>query len=130
VDTRWGWLLAAAALGVGWWSYGWRGVVLALTVTAFWMLLQLSRTLRLMRQAAEAPLGHVASAVMFHARLRAGLSLADVIRSAGSLGRKVKDDPQTFAWADPGDACVEVEFVSGRCSSWRLRRPQDAASGA
>lgn len=121
-----GWALGAAALAAGWWGYGWRGVVLALTVIVFWLLLQFSRTVRLLRQAAEAPVGHVASAVMFHAGLRIGLPLADVIRSAGSLGRKVKDDPETFAWSDIGDVRVEVEFVAGRCSSWQLLRPQAA----
>jgi hypothetical protein len=130
MDTRLGWLLAAAALGVGWWNYGWRGLVLAATVITFWMLLQFSRAVRLLRRAGKAPLGHVDSAVMFNARLRVGLSLADVIRLAGSLGRKVNDDPQTFAWSDPGDACVEVEFASGRCSSWRLRRPPEAGKSA
>ena len=40
-----GWALAAAALAAGWLGYGWRGLVLALSVIAFWLLLQASRTL-------------------------------------------------------------------------------------
>lgn len=123
MDARVGWLLAAAALALGWWGYGWQGVVLAVTVIVFWLLLQFSRTVRLLRQAAGAPVGHVASAVMFQARLREGMRLADVIRAAGSLGRKVKDDPETFAWTDPGEVSVEIELASGRCRSWRLLRP-------
>jgi hypothetical protein len=35
--------LAVAALGLGYTSYGWRGVVLAVTVVVFWLLLQFSR---------------------------------------------------------------------------------------
>lgn len=123
MDARLGWLLAAAALGVGWWSYGWRGLVLAATVIVFWMLLQFSRTVRLLRQAAQAPVGHVDSAVMLQARLRVGQPLGDVIRAAGSLGRRVKEHPETFAWTDRGDVRLEVEFVNGRSSVWRLERP-------
>lgn len=123
MDARWGWVLALAALAAGGWSYGWRGVVLAMTVIAFWLLLQFSRALRVLRQAADAPVGQVPNAVMFHAQLRAGLPLADVIRRAGSLGRKLGDEPETFAWADGGDARVEVEFAAGRCVAWRLVRP-------
>ena len=37
-----GWALAAAALLAGWLSYGWRGLVLALSVIAFWLLLGVS----------------------------------------------------------------------------------------
>lgn len=130
MDSRWGWVLAAVAMAAGWWSYGWRGVVLAVTVVVFWLLLQFSRTVRLLRQAAHAPVGHVASAVMFHARLRAGMHLADVIRLAGSLGRKVREEPETFAWADAGGVGVEAEFVAGRCTSWRLLRPDATGSQA
>ena len=125
-----GWLIAAAALAVGWWAYGWPGIVLAASVIVFWLLLQFSRTVRVLRQAAGAPVGHVPSAVMFNAKLRAGLPLADVIRLAGSLGRKLKDDPETFAWADTADVRVEVEFAAGRCSAWRLERPGAQSDGA
>jgi hypothetical protein len=121
-----GWALAAAALVVGWLSYGWRGLVLGLTVIAFWMLLQFSRTLRVLRRAAESPLGHVESAVMFNAKLHAGLRLPQVIALARSLGRKlgadVADEPEVFVWRDGGDDEVEVTFVNGRCTRWHLRR--------
>jgi hypothetical protein len=127
VDARLGWLLAAAALGVGWWSYGWRGLVLATTVIMFWLLLQFSRAIRLLRQAANAPVGKVPNAVMLHARLRLGMPLADAIRIAGSLGRKTHDAPETFSWSDEGGVRVEVEFVAGRCAAWRLHRPEEAA---
>jgi len=128
MDARLGWLLAAAALVVGWWSYGWRGLVLAATVIAFWLLLQFSRAMRVLRNAASAPVGRVPNAVMFHARLRAGVPLADVIRAAGSLGRKTREQPETFAWSDAGDVRVEVEFAAGRVSAWRLHRSDPTTS--
>lgn len=117
-----GWTLAVAAVVVGYISYGWPGVVLAATVVVFWLLLQFSRALRVMRSAAQAPVGHVASAVMLHAQLQAGMRLLDVVRLTRSLGRKLRDDPQTFAWSDESGAEVEIEFVAGRCRSWRLTR--------
>ena len=55
MDARWGWALATLAVAVGWWQMGWMGVVLAITVTVFWLLLQFSRSLRVMRNAADAP---------------------------------------------------------------------------
>jgi hypothetical protein len=130
MDARLGWLLAAAAVAVAWWGYGWPGLVLAATVIAFWLLLQFSRTLRLLRGAASAPVGHVPNAVMFHAKLRERMPLADVIRAAGSLGRKTSDQPETFAWTDAGDVRVEVELRAGRCAAWRLRRPDAQTDGA
>ena len=120
-----GWTLAAGALLVGWFGYGWRGLVLALTVLAFWLLLQFSRTVRVLRAAAQSPVGHVASAVMLQARLHQGMRLTEVIGITRSLGRKLADDPETFAWRDAGGDEVEVEFAAGRCAQWRLRRQAD-----
>ena len=117
-----GWALAAAALLAGWFGYGWRGVALALTVIAFWLLLQFSRALRVLRSAAGSPLGHVDNAVMFNARLRAGMRLPEVIGLTRSLGRKVGDAPETLAWGDGGGDEVWIEFVDGRCTRWTLRR--------
>jgi hypothetical protein len=117
-----GWALAVAALVVGWLGYGWRGVALALTVIAFWLLLQFSRTLRVLRNAAQSPLGHVDSALMFNAKLSIGLRLPEVIGMTRSLGCKVSNDPEVFAWRDGGGDEVELTFVNGRCTQWHLRR--------
>ena len=118
-----GWALAALAVAAGSVSYGWRGVLLAVTVIVFWLLLQFSRALRVMRLAARAPVGHVASAVMLHARLNAGMQMIDVVKLARSLGRKLRDEPETLAWRDDSGAEVEVEFAGGRCKHWCLTRP-------
>ena len=117
-----GWALAALAVAAGYLAYGWPGVVLALSVTVFWLLLQFSRALRVMRLAAKAPVGHVPSAVMLHTKLREGMRLMEVIKITHSLGRKDRDDPETFAWADESGAEVQVEFVDGLCRAWRLTR--------
>lgn len=111
------------ALVAGYTGYGWRGVLLAATFIVFWLLLQFSRALRVMRLAAQAPVGHVASVVMLHARLHAGMQMMDVVKLTRSLGRKLHDGPEAFAWRDDSGAEVEVEFAGGRCMKWRLVRP-------
>ena len=123
MSAKLGWALAVLALAAGYLGYGWRGLLLALTVIAFWLLLQFSRALRVMRLAARAPVGHVPSAVMLHARLHAGMQMMNVVKLTRSLGRKLRDEPDTFAWRDESGAEVEVEFADGRCRSWRLTRP-------
>jgi Flp pilus assembly protein TadB len=117
-----GWALVAAAVAAGYIGYGWRGVALAITVTAFWLLLQFSRSLRVLRQAAEAPVGQVASAVMLHSRLHSGMQLPQVLKITRSLGRRVADEPETWAWADAGGDEVHVVLRDGRISSWELKR--------
>jgi len=119
-----GWALAVVALVVGYFGYGWGGVLLTATVVVFWLLLQFNRALRAMRLAAGAPVGHVPSAVMLHAKLQAGMRLMDVIKLTHSLGHKVRDEPETFSWRDESGAIVEIEFAAGRCRNWRLIRSE------
>jgi len=125
-----GWGLAGLAVIVGYWGYGWPGVALATTAIVFWLLLQFSRALRALRLAAGAPVGQVPSAVMLHARLHLGMRLADVIRIARSLGRKVGNDPETFAWCDESGAEVQIEFARGRSRAWQLKRNGQARADA
>lgn len=131
-----GWSLAVLAVAAGFVGWGWPGVVLALTVVVFWLLLQFSQTLRVLRAAGQRPVGHVQSAIMLNSRLRAGLRLLDVIRLTGSLGHKLGDEagsvPEAWRWVDAGGDAVRVELASGRVSAWRLERaPEEpAASGA
>jgi hypothetical protein len=127
MNAAWGWVLAVLAIAVGYASYGWPGVLLAAGAIVFWLLLQFSRALRVMKQAGQAPVGHVASAVMLQARMRQGLRLMEILPMTGSLGEKMADDPETFRWTDPSGASVTVELVGGRCSAWRFDRPADAA---
>jgi hypothetical protein len=109
--------------------WGWRGALLALSAIVFWVLAQLTRSMRLMRRAAQRRVAHVDSAVMLHARLRRGLQMLEVIRLAGSLGRRI--DPGSddlWAWSDDGGAEVTVTFRNGRCQRWELRRLQESGA--
>ena len=124
-----GWALAVVAVAVGFAGYGWPGVLLALTVIVFWLLLQFSRALRALRVASGRPVGTVASAVMLHARLRVGLRLPQVLALTRSLGRRVADEPETFTWADECGDEVQVELRDGRVSGWRLLRACGAGDG-
>jgi hypothetical protein len=128
LNAAWlGWVLAVAALAAGYVAYGWRGVLLALSVVVFWLLLQFSRSLRVLRQAAGAPVGDVANAVMLQARLHTGMRLPDILKLTRSLGRKVADDPETFVWTDAGGDAVHVELRQGRVTVWQLHRAGDSA---
>jgi hypothetical protein len=121
--TAWlGWALAAAAVVIGYLNYGWRGLALALTVTAFWLLLQFSRALRVLRTASGKPVGQVANAVMLHAKLRVGLRLPALLKITQSLGQKISDEPETYRWTDAGGDAVQVQLQQGRLRTWQLVR--------
>lgn len=125
-----GWALAALALAVGYLQWGWQGVVLAVTVIVFWLLLQFSRALRVLRNAGQAPVGEVPNAVMLHTKLQRGQRLPEILKFTKSLGTKVADDPETFEWRDVGGDAVRVELRAGRLERWTLQRAADAATHA
>ena len=125
------WALAVAAVVVGYVGYGWPGVVLAITVVVFWMLLQFSRALRVMRAAAGRPVGQVPNAVMLQSQLHAGMTLAQVMKLTGSFGqaRAVAIDraelgsaEEVFAWRDEGGDEVVAQLRAGKLSAWQLQR--------
>ena len=125
-----GWGLAFAAVVAGWFSYGWPGLALAFSVIVFWLLIQFSRSLRVMRNASDAPVGYVPSAVMLHSKLRVGLPMLQIVTLTKSLGRRVGEAPETWAWSDESGAEVRIVLdASGRCASWTLNRPAEAAPG-
>lgn len=121
-----GWALAVAAVAAGYVGYGWPGVVLAITVTVFWMLLQFSRALRVMKAAALRPVGQVPNAVMLQSRLNKGMTLAQVLKLTGSFGTRLHEDqgadPETYAWRDDAGDEVQLELRGGKLVSWQLRR--------
>ena len=117
--------LALAALIGGGALLGWQGVIFATTGIVFWLLLQISRLMRVMKVAGAAPLGSVANAVMLNSKLHAGMKLVDLIGLAGSLG--VKQAPETFVWRDAGGDAVEVKLVKGKLVEWRLIRAAQAS---
>ena len=125
-----GWFLAVAALAAGWRAYGWPGVALALTVVAFWLLLQFNRAVRVMKNAGSSPVGHVDSAVMLNAKLRSGMPMIKVVTLTRSLGRRVAQNAETFIWTDAGGCDVVVTFDRGRTKTWMLNRPTHMGNGA
>ncbi len=122
-----GWSLAVVLVLVGWQVYGWQGVLAAVSATVFWLVLQFNRTIKVMKNAGQAPVGHVGSAVMFHSRLKPGLTLLQVITMTKSLGRRVGADDDVWAWRDPGDNEVVLHFVKGKLSRHELQRPPGGA---
>jgi hypothetical protein len=121
-----GWALAVAAMVVGYTTHGAQGLVLAVTVVVFWLLLQFSRAMRVMRGAAQAPVGRVPSAVMLHAKLSKGMNLMKVLTLTRSLGRRLSGDAnstkESFAWSDADGHEVTTTFVNGKLTDWSLAR--------
>jgi hypothetical protein len=118
-----GWALAFIALVAGWFSYGWPGIALAFSVIVFWLLIQFNRSVRVMRDASEAPVGHVPSAVMLHSKLNVGQPMLQIVRMTKSLGRRVSESPEIWSWTDDSGADVRITFDKGVCASWTLDRP-------
>ena len=124
-----GWTLAATAVALGWWQYGWPGVALAVGMVVFWLLLQFSRALRALKQAGSAPVGHVGSAVMLHTRLKTGLTLLQVIGMTDSLGVRLSaegEQPERWRWTDDGGVAVTLELQAGKLAGWALIRPAES----
>ncbi len=122
-----GWSLVAALAVISWQAYGWRGVALAASAVVFWLIMQFNRTVRVMQDAALQPLGHVPSAVMFHAGLRPGLTMLKIVKGTKSLGRKAEGSDDDWIWSDEGGVAVRLHFEHGRLVRWELDRP--AADG-
>lgn len=126
-----GWGLAVVGIALAWLQYGWRGVLMAISVIVFWLLLQFSRALRAMKQAGQRPVGSVDSALMMHSRLAQGMTLMQVIGLSRSLGQRVSQDPESWRWTDAGGTTLTLEMQAGKLVRWQLQRPQsDAAAQA
>ena len=119
-----GWGLAAIATASAWQGYGWQGLAFAATLIVFWLLLQFNRSIRAMKNAADAPVGYVDSAVMFHARLKRGMTMLDLVHQTKSLGRKLSDVPESWAWSDESGATVTVVLQGARVDHWSLTREE------
>jgi uncharacterized protein (DUF58 family) len=121
-----GWTLAVLAIAASYQSFGLKGVAFGVTLIVFWLVLQLNRSIRVMKNATDQPIGHIGSAVMFNAKLKPGLSLLQVVAMTKSLGKKVADEPESFAWTDETQSTVTIVLVKGRVASWNLTRPAQA----
>ncbi len=125
MNPRWHWALAVLAVAAGFALHGWKGVVLALTMIVFWLLLQFGRSLRVMQRAGRRPVGTVDSAVMLHSRLERGMTLMQILGLTGSLGRRQSETPERWVWADPAGASVTLTLVDARLAHWELQRPDE-----
>ncbi len=120
-----GWALAVLVVAASWQAYGWQGVLIAISLVVFWLVLQFNRSIRVMKNASASPVGHVPSAVMFNAKLKQGLALLQVVTMTKSLGQKMSDSPETWRWTDEGGSSVTLVFDKGLLKSWTLDRPEE-----
>lgn len=123
--------LAVIVLTIGAWrQFGWSGIALAAGGVVMWILLHFTRLMHILKKAANRPVGHVDSAVMFNAKLKKGMTLMHVIamtRSLGSLQTPKDEQPEVFHWADTGQSRVACTFTGGKLQSWTLTRPASDA---
>jgi hypothetical protein len=110
-----------------WHQYKWPGVAVSTGAVVMWILLHFTRMVTVLSRAANRPVGHVASAVMFNAKLKKGVNLMHVIAMTKSLGERLSEEnvqPEVFKWADSGDSSVVCTFKYGKLQSWDMTRPQ------
>jgi hypothetical protein len=119
-----GWALAAVLAVASFEAYGWPGLALAASAIVFWLLLQFNRAVRVMKNAAEFPVGAIDNAVMFHAKLEEGLTMLQIVIRTRSLGRRVEGSDDDWVWRDAGGSAVTLHFERGRLRSWQLDRPE------
>jgi hypothetical protein len=123
--------MAALAIVVGVYFYGLQGFLLGLSMLVFWLLLQYSRTMRILGAAARAPLGYVRSAAVLDSKLEPDLPMLQVIALTGTLGRKLDDVPdECFQWTDPQHNAVAVYLRAGRVHRWELKMAPEAADAS
>jgi hypothetical protein len=121
-----GWSFAVVAIAAGWVGWGWPGVALGVTVIVFWLLLQFSRAMRVMRAAGQRPVAVVDSAVMLQSRLTAGMTMLQVLPITRSLGERVGESPERWRWRDAGGDEVLTEWRDGKLARWELQRAATA----
>ena len=125
MNLRLGWFLAALFAFAAWRAYEWAGLAFAASAIVFWLLLQFNRAVRVMKNAAGSPVGHVASAVMFHAGLAHGMTMLQIVTRTRSLGRKIEGSADDWRWSDDGGAAVVLHFERARLARWQLERAAD-----
>jgi hypothetical protein len=114
--------LAGTALFAGWGMLGWPGLVLAITVIAFWMVLQFNRATRQMRNVAGRPKGMVDSVITLQAKLGHGMTMEQVLEISQSLGQRLDDSGSDWMWRDSYGNQIIVTFRRGGVVRWHASR--------
>ena len=117
-------IIGGAALA--WQSYGWKGIVVIVSVLMFGILLHFSRMMQVLKRAANRPIGYVDSAVMLNAKLKPGATLLHAVALTRSLGllKSIKgEQPEVFEWKDGSESVVTCTFVGGKLAHHKLVRP-------
>ena len=118
-----GWALAAAFTLLAWQMYEFRGLAFAASAIVFWLLLTFNRVVRVMKRAADQPVGHVDSAVMFHAGLAVGMTMLQIVTKTKTLGKRIDGTDDDWRWSDDGGSSVDLHFERSRLDRWRIERP-------
>jgi len=126
VNARLGWLLAALFTFAAWRAYDLAGLAFAASAIVFWLLLQFNRAVRVMKNAADSPVGRIPSAVMFQAGLTRGMTMLQIVTKTRSLGRKVPGSDDDWRWSDDGGASVVLHLERGRLVRWQIERSGEA----
>jgi hypothetical protein len=119
-------LAAVAGLAYGYYALEWKGFFLVLGGLVMWALLHFTRLVKVLERAANRPIGHLDSAVMLNAKLKAGVNLMHVMaltRSLGELASPKDQQPEVYRWRDNSQSLVTCVFQDGRLQSWTLERP-------
>ena len=106
-------------------AYGWPGLALAAGGLVMWVLLNMTRMLKVLQRAAERPVGTVASAVMLHSRLSQGMTLLQVLALTRALGQRLGEagaTSESYQWVDDASATVRCTFDHGKLTHWDLIR--------
>jgi hypothetical protein len=122
-------ILVGAAVLAGWWAWGWQGLILALTLIVFWLLLQFRRATRALHNAARRPIGQVDSVVMMQSRLEPGMQMAELLQISGSLGLQ-QGGRDEWLWADAAGNEILVTLRRAVVIRWAIGRPDGAESDA
>ncbi|MDB5894010.1 MAG: glycerate kinase [Rhodoferax sp.] len=125
-------LIGLALIVFSYRRFGWQGVLVVTGGIVMWALLHITRTMKVMQNAANRPIGYVGSAVMLNAKLKSGMTLLHVIAMTKALGalQSPKDtQPEIFRWTDGTQSHVTCEFADGKLLKWELVRPEVPETG-
>jgi hypothetical protein len=112
------WIGGALLVAAAYRAYEWKGVALIVTGIFFWLMLHFTRLMAALKRAANRPIGHIGSAVMLNAKLKAGSSLLHVValtKSLGALQSEKNVQPEVFAGRT---TAIRMWIARLRVESW------------